>query len=79
MIRRITSRKGSAMSQSVVHHADSNVAANREAVALVAADREPSTLSYVANVELIPPCHLGHVEIAPFIAATVLASNELRV
>ena len=66
------------MSQSVAHHADSSVAANREAVALVA-ERAPSTLSYAANVELIPPCHLGLVEIAPFIAATVLANNELRV
>ena len=66
------------MSPSVVHHADSSVAANRVADASVV-EKEPNILSYVANVELIPPCHLGHVEIVPFIAATVLASNELRV
>ena len=66
------------MSPSVVHHADSSVEANRVADDSVAAEKEPNILSYVANVELIPPCLSGHVEIAPFIAATVLASNELK-
>ena len=71
------SRKVSAMSPSVVHHADSSVAANRVEDASVV-EKEPNILSYVANVELIPPCLSGHVEIARFIAAIVLASNELK-